>query len=190
MENLFISPFVLLTHQGFISIILLIILCYILSFFNCNSDNLFLIRFCNKNEQLFTLKKIYFEINNNSEIILIIGYFLSSMLYYIMKTLVIYFWTPCHFAVVLSLSELRDIISNICDFSNDRIKFEYVLIDSFTHIIYIFGTFVFCEFIILKFCNLDFHTHNEIHNRNLNEVKKMTTEQELEQEQLINENES
>ena len=147
MENQFISPFVLLTHQGFISIILLIILCYILSFFNCNSDNLFLIRFCNKNEQLFTLKKIYFEINNNSEIILIIGYFLSSMLYYIMKTLVIYFWTPCHFAVVLSLSELRDIISNICDFSNDRIKFEYVLIDSFTHIIYIFGTFVFCEFI-------------------------------------------
>ena len=94
-----------------------------------------------------------------------------------MKTLVIYFWTPCHFAVVLSLSELRDIISNICDFSNDRIKFEYVLIDSFTHIIYIFGTFVFCEFIILKFCNLDFHTHNEVHNRNINEVKRMTQNQ-------------
>ena len=95
-----------------------------------------------------------------------------------------------HFAVVLSLSELGDIFSNICDFSNDKIKFEYVLIDSFTHIIYIFGTFVFCEFIILKFCELDFHTHNEVHNRNINEVKKMTIEQELYQEQLINENES
>ena len=191
MENQFISPFVLLTHQGFISIILLIILCYILSFFKCNSKNEFLInyRFCHENEQLFTLKKKYFEINI-SDFSLIFGYFLSSMFYYIMKTLVIYFWTPCHFAVVLSLSELRDIISNICDFSNDRIKFEYVLIDSFTHIIYIFGTFVFCEFIILKFCNLDFHTHNEVHNRNINEVEKMTAEEELGQEQLINENES
>ncbi len=45
MENQFISPFVLLTHQGFISIILLIILCYILSFFNCNSKNWFLTKY-------------------------------------------------------------------------------------------------------------------------------------------------
>ena len=192
MENQFISPFALLTHQGFISIILLIILCYILSFFKCNSKNEFLInyRFCHENEQLFTLKKKYFEINI-SDILLIIGYFLSSMLYYIMKTLVIYFWTPCHFAVVLSLSELRDIISNIYRILKKKdITLNYVLIDLFTHIIYIFGTFVFCEFIILKFCNLDFHTHNEIHNRNINEVEKMTAEEELGQEQLINENES
>ena len=179
MENQFISPFVLLTHQGFISIILLIILCYILSFFKCNSKNEFLInyRFCHENEQLFTLKKKYFKINS-LDILLIFGYFLSSMFYYIMKTLVIYFWTPCHFAVVLSLSELRDIISNIYRILKKKdITLNYVLIDSFTHIIYIFGTFVFCEFIILKFCNLDFHTHNEIHNRNINEVKRMTQNQ-------------
>jgi hypothetical protein len=120
----------------------------------------------------------------------IIGYFLSSMFYYIMKTLVIYFWTPCHFAVVLSLSELRDTITNFYRIfiKKDNINLNYVLIDSFTHIIYIFGTFVFCEFIILKFCELDFHTHNEVHNRNINEVKKMTIEEELYQEQLINEN--
>ena len=180
MENLFISPFVLLTHQGFISIILLIILCYILSFFKCNSKN---DRFCN-NGKLFTLENIKYDLH----IIGISGYFLSSMFYYIMKTLVIYFWTPCHFAVVLSLSELGDITSNFYNFFIDKKNLYYVLIDSFTHIIYIFGTFVFCEFIILKFCELDFHTHNKVHNRNINEVKKMTTEQELYQQQLINEN--
>ena len=78
---------------------------------------------------------------------------------------------------------IRDIISNIYRILNKKDKDEnnitlnYVLIDSFTHIIYIFGTFVFCEFIILKFCNLDFHTHNEVHNRNINEVKTMTQNQ-------------
>ncbi len=187
MENKFISPFVLLTHQGFISIILLIILCYILSFFNCNSL-LKKYHFC-ENNTIFNLNDINFY---NSTLFILILYIILPMLYYIMKTLVIYFWTPCHFAVVLSLSELRDTITNFYRIfiKKDNINLNYVLIDSFTHIIYIFGTFVFCEFIILKFCNLDFHTHNEIHNRNLNEVKKMTTEQELEQEQLINENES
>ena len=66
-----------------------------------------------------------------------------------MKTSVIYFWTPCHFTVVLSLSELGNIISNIYRILNkkDNITLNYVLIDLFTHIIYIFGTFVFCEFI-------------------------------------------
>ena len=186
MENKFISPFVLLTHQGFISIILLIILCYILSFFKCNSL-LIKYRFC-ENNTIFNLNDINLH---NSPLFIIILYILLPMLYYIMKTLVIYFWTPCHFAVVLSLSELRDIISNIYRILKKKdITLNYVLIDSFTHIIYIFGTFVFCEFIILKFCNLDFHTHNEIHNRNINEVEKMTAEEELGQEQLINENES
>ena len=66
----------------------------------------------------------------------------------IMKTSVIYFWTYCHFAVVLSLSELGNIISNIYKLLKKKdITLNYVLIDSFTHIIYIFGTFVFCEFI-------------------------------------------
>ena len=173
MENQFISPFVLLTHQGFISIILLIILCYILSFFKCNSL-LIKYRFC-ENNTIFNLNDINLY---NSPLFIIILYILLPMLYYIMKTLVIYFWTPCHFAVVLSLSELGNIISNIYKLLKKKdITLNYVLIDSFTHIIYIFGTFVFCEFIILKFCNLDFHTHNEIHNRNINEVKRMTQNQ-------------
>ena len=173
MENQFISPFVLLTHQGFISIILLIILCYILSFFKCNSL-LIKYRFC-ENNTIFNLNDINLH---NSPLFIIILYILLPMLYYIMKTLVIYYWTPCHFAVVLSLSELGNIISNIYKLLKKKdITLNYVLIDSFTHIIYIFGTFVFCEFIILKFCNLDFHTHNEIHNRNINEVKRMTQNQ-------------
>ncbi len=68
-----------------------------------------------------------------------------------MKTSVIYFWTPCHFTVVLSLSELGNIISNIYRILNkkDNITLNYVLIDSFTHIIYIFGTLVFWEFIYI-----------------------------------------
>ena len=173
MENQFISPFALLTHQGFISIILLIILCYILSFFNCNSL-LKKYHFC-ENNTIFNLNDINFY---NSTLFILILYIILPMLYYIMKTLVIYFWTPCHFAVVLSLSELGNIISNIYKLLKKKdITLNYVLIDSFTHIIYIFGTFVFCEFIILKFCNLDFHTHNEVHNRNINEVKRMTQNQ-------------
>ena len=173
MENQFISPFVLLTHQGFISIILLIILCYILSFFKCNSL-LITYRFC-ENNTIFNLNDINLY---NSPLFIIILYIILPMLYYIMKTLVIYFWTPCHFAVVLSLSELGNVVINIYKLLKKKdITLNYVLIDSFTHIIYIFGTFVFCEFIILKFCNLDFHTHNEVHNRNINEVKTMTQNQ-------------
>ena len=42
----------------------------------------------------------------------------------IMKTSVIYFWTYCHFAVVLSLSELGNIISNIYYLLKKKYNFE------------------------------------------------------------------
>ena len=49
--------------------------------------------------------------------------------------------------------KIKYIVSNIYKLLNKKNKdanniiLNYVLIDLFTHIIYIFGTFVFCEFI-------------------------------------------
>ena len=109
----------------------------------------------------------------------IVIYFIIPMFYYIMKTIVIFFWSPCHFGVVLSLTELGNIIMNTIELfykkDNDKKKtIAYVIIDSSTHIIYIIFTFIFFEFIIINICNCQYNTQIEIHKRNINEVKIMT----------------
>ena len=177
MEIQFISPFALLTTQGIISIILLIILCFILSFFNCN-EILNNKKFCYiQNKPIFNLEEMINYIKNIENYWIVI-YFIIPMFYYIMKTIVIFFWSPCHFGVVLTLTELGNIIMNTIELftkkDNDKKTIAYVIIDSSTHIIYIIATFIFCEFIIINICNCQYNTQIEIHKRNINEVKIMT----------------
>ena len=176
MEILFISPFALLTIQGIISTILLLIICFILTFFNCN-ELLLKKQFCYLiNEPIFNFRKMIDYINNIENYLIII-YFIIPMLYYNMKTIVIFFWSPCHFGVVLSLTELGNIVMNTIELflkkEDDKKTIIYVIIDSTTHIIYIITTFIFCEFIIINCFNLNYNTEIEIHNRNVCEVKQM-----------------
>jgi hypothetical protein len=175
MEIQFISPFALLTMQGIISIILLILLCLVLTFFKC-SQALIDKNFCDlKEKPIFIFKKMIDDINIKENYWIVFIYFILPMLYYIMKTIVIFFWTPCHFGVVLSLTELGKIIMNAIDLDSTKNKdeFIYFIIDFLTHIIYIIATFIFCEFIIIHCCGLDYNTQIEIHNRNVCEVKNM-----------------
>ena len=167
MKFHYISPFVILTHQGFISTILLIILCSIFSYIKCNSF-LMEIKFCFKeNEQIFDFQQITsFE---KSDILSIIIYSLSSMLYYIMKTLVIYFWTPCHFGVSISLTEIGNII-----YKYEKKHLYYYIIQIVIRVVYFFATLIFCELLILNFCGLNFNTYNEVHNRANIEIQEIT----------------
>ena len=188
MEIQFISPFALLTIQGIISIILLILICGVLTFFNC-SKTLRTKNFCYLEENpIFSFKKMIDYIKNKENYWIVFIYFILPMLYYIMKTIVIFFWTPCHFGVVLSLTEIGEIIMNVIKIPSETNKKKYIIyfiIDSLTYIIYIIATFIFCEFIIIHCCKLDYNTQIQIHDRNINEVKNMINDSD--DDEFINE---
>ena len=86
--------------------------------------------------------------------------------------LTIYYFTPCHFIISESISQI------ISTFVNDTIVdfplYEKIII-YIMFIIIIFATLIYNEVIIIKICSLNYNTKKYIRLRQMNELEDLIT---------------
>ena len=121
---------------------------------------------------------IFYQIRNNYAnygglyILIFIGDILSDFLLVAGIQLTIYYFTPCHFIISESISQI------ISTFVNNTIK-EYAIYEKgiiyFLFIIILFATLIYNEVLIIKICSLNYNTKKYIGLRQMNELEDLIT---------------
>ena len=133
---------------------------------------------------------IFYQFKKNIEkyeglyILIFIGDILSDFILLSGIQLTIYFFTPCHFIISESISQIintfvNDTIDNFPDYEK---AFIYILF-----IIIIFATLIYTEAIIIKICSLNKNTRKYIELRQLSDTRhlfssRLKTESSFEEE--------
>ena len=86
--------------------------------------------------------------------------------------LTIYYFTPCHFIISESISQIISTFVN--DTDSEYSVYEKVIIHSL-FIIILFATLIYNEVIIIKICSLNYNTKKYIRLRQMNELEDLIT---------------
>ena len=118
----------------------------------------------------FNFNGIYYQFGKNIEkygtlyILIFIGDILSAFIWLWGIQLTVYFFTPCHFIISESLSQI------ITTFIESSIKEYNIGFKSTTYVLYliiVFASFVYNEVIIINICKLSKNTRKKIEKREL-----------------------
>ena len=110
-----------------------------------------------------------FDTHGALYILIFIGDILSAFIWLAGIQLTIYFFTPCHFIISESISQI--ITSIINKTLKDLMVVEQVFIYIF-FVIILFAAFIYNEIIIINVCNLNKNTTKNISNRQLLETEE------------------
>lgn len=155
------SPYHLMFMMGAMALTLILlyeIFTVIIFGFNCSFNGVFyqFYKNCEKHEYLY--------------ILLFIADIITAFIWLAGIQLTVYFFTPCHFIISESISQIISTFLNntIEDFSIGEKVITYILF-----IIIIFATLIYNEVVIINFCSLNENTKKYINLRQLKETENL-----------------
>lgn len=175
MDFRFVSPFALISLEGFAGVFCLFISFIVLYFIQCPSETSYLCSFISPThheyENFFLTSKLIFT--HYEYLLTIIGLFFSFMLYNTFRSLTNFHFSPAHRAIAdtfsfcltwvakLAIPVLGGIGTNI---------FIYYIFAFIAMLIMLIGVFIYLEIIIVNACGIETDTKDEILIREITEI--------------------
>ena len=182
MDFKFVSPFVLISFEGFAGVFCLIISFIVLYFIQCPSETSYLCSFASlthhEYENFFLTSKLIFS--HYEYLLTIIGLFLSFMLFNTFRALTNFHFSPAHRAIADTFSFCLTWVAKLTIpvlggiGTNSLIYYIFAFV---AMLIMLCGVFIYLEIIIVNVCGIEMNTTNEILFRENVESKMCLVEQ-------------